>query len=266
MLMKRLLIGDTREKLLATVETILKHWGYRALASSRSERLLALLQETAPDLLIIGETFLTDGNNPLREKILRMADAGTPLLVLSASASPPAIEVPHENLPVPIDLFTLFEKVQKHLEKYPRKNIRLPIKLPGMLCLEKTCHLAEVLSLSARGLFIKTGFRLQPGDRFHIIFPLLGMKKEVELEGRVLYCVHPDPENNFLQGVGVEFTSLDEKTLEPLQAFIESCFLNGLPRQLGERLANESSSEESSREATLRFIAPVQLSETPTAG
>lgn len=262
--MKRLLIGDTRDKLLATVEAILKHWGYRALASSRSDRLFALMQETVPDLLIIGEPLLKDGNNPLREKVFRMADSGTPLLILSASASPPAVEVPHEHLPVPIDLFTLFEKVQKHLEKHPRKSIRLPIKLPGMLCLGKTCHLAEVLSLSARGLFIKTSFRLQQGDRFHIIFPLLGMKKEVELEGRVLYCVHPDPENNFLQGVGVEFTSLDEKTRESLLSFIESCFLNGLPRQLGDRLAQESCSGKPSREATLRLIAPDQIPATPT--
>jgi Tfp pilus assembly protein PilZ len=262
--MKRLLIGDTREKLLATVETILKHWGYRALASSRRDRLHALLLETTPDLLIMGESLLMNGNNSLREKVFSMVAGGTPLLVLSASASPPAIEVPHEYLPVPIDPFTLFERVQKHLEKYPRKNIRLPIKLPGMLCREETCHLAEVLSLSARGLFIKTGFRLQPGDRFHIIFPLLGMKKEVELEGRVLYCVHPDPENNFLQGVGVEFTSLDEKTRKSLQAFIEGCFLNGLPRQLGERLAKECGSKGSSQEATLRFIAPDQLKDPPT--
>jgi Tfp pilus assembly protein PilZ len=263
--MKRLLIGDTREKLLATVETILKHWGYRALASSHSDRLLALLQETAPDLLIIGEPLLKEGNNLFREKIFRMANSGTPLLVLSVSASPPALEVPHEHLPVPIDFFALFEKVQKHLEKYPRKSIRLPIKLPGMLCLGKTCHLTEVLSLSARGLFIKTGFRLQQGDRFHVIFPLLGMKKEVELEGRVLYCVHPDPENNFLQGVGVEFTSLDEKTRESLLSFIENCFLDGLPRQLGERLVHDSCSDKSSREATLRFIAPDQLPDPPAA-
>jgi Tfp pilus assembly protein PilZ len=262
--MKRLLIGDNREKLLATVEIVLKHWGYRALASSHSDRLLALLQETAPDLLIIGETLLKNENNSLREKIFRMAASGTPLLVLSSSASPPAIEVPHENLPVPIDLFTLFEKVQKHLEKHPRKSIRLPIKLPGMLCLGKTCHLAEVLSLSARGLFIKTGFRLQQGDRFHILFPLLGMKKEVEVEGRVLYCVHPDPENNFLQGVGVEFISLDEKTRKDLLSFIEGCFLNGLPRQLGERLAQESGSGKYPQEATLRFIAPAKHPDIPT--
>jgi Tfp pilus assembly protein PilZ/CheY-like chemotaxis protein len=261
--MKRLLIGDDREKLLTTVEAILKHWGYRALASSRRERLLALLRETAPDLLIMGESLLAGGNNLLREEVFRMAAAGTPLLVLSASAAPPAVEVPHEHLPVPIDLFVLFEKVQKHLEKIPRKNIRLPIKLPGMLCLGKSCHLAEVLSLSARGLFIKTGFRLQTGDRFHIVFPLLGMKKEVELEGRVLYCVHPDPENNFLQGVGVEFTSLDEKTLESLQSFIEACFLNGLPRQLGERLVTEGRGDDASQEATLRFITPAQLPDPP---
>jgi Tfp pilus assembly protein PilZ len=256
--MKRLLIGDNRENLLITIEAILKHWGYRALSSSSSSRLLALLRETEPDLLIMGENLL-NGEGALRDEVCRMAVAGIPLLILGTSETPADFPAPHESLTIPIDLFTLFERVQKHLEKYPRKNIRLPIKLPGMLCQGKTCHLAEVLSLSTNGLFIKTGFRLKQGERFHIVFPLLGMKKEVDLEGTVIYCVHPDPENNFLQGVGVEFTALDEKTLLALQAFIESSFLNGLPRQMGERLAIESRQDEDSPEPTLRLISPDQL-------
>jgi Tfp pilus assembly protein PilZ len=257
--MKRLLIGDDRDKLLTTLETILKHWGYRALVSSSSSQLLALLQETEPDLLIMGEILLKERARPLREEVFNLASKGVPLLILCAGETPAEFPVPHESLPVPLDLFTLFEKVQKHLEKYPRKNIRLPLKLPGMLCLKRTCHLAEVLSLSTNGLFIKTGFRLKEGERFHIAFPLMGMKREVELEGRVLYCVNPDPENNFLQGVGIEFTSMDEQTLKALQAFIESCFLEGLPRQMGERLIFESQQKTPSPEPTLRLISPDQL-------
>ncbi|MEZ4598554.1 MAG: PilZ domain-containing protein [Syntrophotaleaceae bacterium] len=257
--MKRVLIGDDRDKLLATLETILKHWGYRALASSSSSQLLALLQETEPDLLIMGEKLLKERARPLREEVFHFAAKGVPLLILCKGADPFDLNVPHESLSVPLDIFTLFELVQKYLEKYPRKNIRLPMKLPGMLCLGRTCHLAEVLSLSTKGLFIKTGFRLKEGERFHIAFPLMGMKREVELEGKVLYCVNPDPENNFLQGIGVEFTSLDEKTLKDLQTFIESCFLEGLPRQLGERLVLESQKTSEILEPTLRLISPAQL-------
>lgn len=255
--MKRLLVGDNREKLLATLETILRHWGYRTLVSSSQRRLTSLVTETTPDLLIFGEHILLDPTSPLRELVLHKAANGTPLLVMSDRSDPPSLEVPHETLPVPVDIFTLFEKAQKYLEKYPRKNIRLALQLPGMLCLGNSCHLAEVLSLSTRGLFIKTGFRLQKGDSFRIVFPLLGMKKELEMGGRVLYCVRPDPDNNFLQGVGVEFTDISQETLQALQGFLEGCLLDELPGQTGAKLLAENQQSDSSDEKpTLHLINP----------
>ncbi len=254
--MKRLLVGDHREKLLATLETILRHWGYRTLVSSSQQRLTSLVRETTPDLLIFGVRILQDPTSPLSQIVAEKVANGTPLLLMPESMTFPALEIPHETLPVPVDIFNLFEKVQKYLEEFPRKNIRLALQLPGMLCLGNSCHLAEVISLSTQGLFIKTGFRLQKGDSFRIVFPLLGMKRELEVGGRVLYSVRPDPDNNFLQGVGVEFTDIGQNTLEALQGFLEGCLLDGLPRQTGEILVAENSLTDSSEKPTLRLINP----------
>lgn len=254
--MKRLLVGDNREKLLATLETILRHWGYRTLVSSNQQRLASLVKETTPDLLIFGEQILLDTSSPLRQIVMEKVTTGTPLIVLTDNPNSPPLKVLHETLPVPVDIFKLFAKVQKHLEKYPRKNIRLALQLPGMLCLGNSCHLAEVLSLSTRGLFVKTSFRLQKGDSFRIVFPLLGMKKELEVGGRVLYSVKPDPENNFLQGVGVEFTDISQDTLEALQGFLEGCLLDELPGQTGEKLAAENTPGDSVEKPTLHLINP----------
>jgi Tfp pilus assembly protein PilZ len=254
--MKRLLVGDHREKLLATLETILRHWGYRTLVSSSQQRLTSLVKETTPDLLIFGEDILQNTSSPLSQMIAEKVANGTPLLVMTDSLTPPILQIPHEILPVPVDIFNLFEKVQKYLEEYPRKNIRLALQLPGMLCLGNSCHLAEVISLSTRGLFVKTGFRLQKGDNFRIVFPLLGMKKELEVGGRVLYSVRPDPDNNFLQGVGVEFTDINQDTLEALQGFLEGCLLDDLPGQTGEKLVAENASKDNSEKPTLHLINP----------
>lgn len=254
--MKRLLVGDTRENLLNTLEIILRHWGYRTLVSSNLQRLTALTKETTPDLLIFGADFLQDPSSPLREAIQRKVAGGTPLLIMTDTPEASDLEVAHETLPVPVDLFNLFAKVQKHLEPYPRKNIRLAMQLPGMLCLDNNCHLAEVLSLSTRGLFVKTGFRLQRGDSFRIVFPLLGMKKELEVGGRVLYCVQPDADNNFLQGVGVEFTDLCQDASEALQRFLESSLLDELPGHAGEKLLAANHSQDSTGRPTLHLINP----------
>lgn len=230
--MKRLLIGDNREKLLSTLEVILKHWGYRVLVTSRPEQLEALIAESPPHLLIVGTCLLREDRSALREKIIgQVRDRGCPLIILRDTGSPVSVGVEHEALEVPLDIFALFALIQRHVEKVPRQNLRLALRLPGMLCRDGACQLTEVMSLSRQGLFIKTGFRLEKGDELRVLFPLVGMKKELEVDGRVLYRIQPDPENNYLQGVGIAFTHLNAENREALEAFIESRFL----REISER-------------------------------
>jgi len=255
--MKRLLIGDHREELLSTLEVILRHWGYRVLASSRPEQLEALLRETAPNLLIFGSRLLHDEQSPLTHAVQqRVADANVPLIVLMDTEGTEPVNLVHEALDVPLDLFALFALVQKHLEKYPRRTMRLALQLPGMLCAGENCQLAEVLSLSLHGLFVKTGFRAAEGNRLRVVFPLLGMKKELELEGRILYRVEPTAENNYLQGIGIEFTALSEETRGVLEAFLEQRFLSDLTsRPEGEQALSAKQLKEHRGEVTLR-LAP----------
>lgn len=225
--MKRILIGDSRENLLTTLETLLRFWGYRVLVSSRPAQLTAFLEESPPDLLLLGSEFLANGNSGLRQSVeKRIADRNCTFVVLAETQTDlPSDLPPHERLDVPLDVFALFALVQKHLEKFPRKNLRLDIQLPGMLCREDICQLTEVLSLSAQGLFVKTGFRLEKGEQIKVFFPLMGMHKELEIDGQVLYRVHPDPENNYLQGLGIEFLDMGEEDRAALEAFLENRFL-----------------------------------------
>jgi len=228
-MMKRLLVGDLREELLSTLEVILKHWGYRVVLSSRPQQLADFLRETSPDLLIMGAQLLAENGTLLMPEVTaKVTTEARPLIVLSDQGQAPPPEVPHEMLEVPVDVFALFTLIQKHIENYPRKNLRLTVKLPGMFCTGETCFLAEVLSLSTQGLFIKTGARLAQSDQLKVIFPLMGMKKELELDSRVLYRVEPGPENNYLQGVGIEFTPMDAEAEQALKRFIECCFLGEL--------------------------------------
>lgn len=227
--MKRLLIGDYREDLLSTLDLVLKHWGFRVVASSCPEHIRDFLHKTSPDLLIMGSRILTGKNSPLTEAIAhKVVSEACPLIVMSEEGLPDTLEVPHEILEVPIDVFALFALLQRHIEKQPRKNLRLSVKLPGMFSTEDTCSLTEVLSLSPQGMFIKTGARLEEDDRIRVAFPLMGMMKELELDGRVLYFIEPGPENNYLQGVGVEFTTLSVEDGLALRRFIECCFLGEL--------------------------------------
>lgn len=245
--MKRLLIGDRRESLLSTLEFILKHLGYRLLVSSQSEQLKAFLQESSPDLIVVGTELLADDPALAAAVHQKGKETSCPIVLLGGQGPAALADIPHEVLDIPLDIFALFELIQKHLEKIPRKNLRLAIKLPGLLCHGEACYLAEVLSLSTQGLFMKTGFLMNEGDMLKVVFPLLGMNKELEIKGRVLYFVQPEPENNYRQGVGVEFHQMEKETLQLLQRFIETRFLGDVtsnpwsPRDLGDdHLKNRS--------------------------
>ncbi len=255
-MMKRLIIGDTRERILSTLEVILKHWGYRVLVSSKTEHLKALLQETSPDLLFMGAPLLHPGENSVVDEVRTLTKKTSCPLVVLANGEFPSLDFPHETLDVPIDLFELYARIQKYLEKTPRKNLRLSLKLPGVLYRDGASHLSEILSLSEQGLFIRTGFRLAKEDKLSVIFPLMGMKKELEIEGKVLYSVLPSPENNYLQGSGVEFLPLSPENKHFLQTFIETCFLGELtPMERARMDLTDDQIQSLSHEITLKLIS-----------
>lgn len=218
--MKCLLLADDRLDLLATLEPILKHWGYRVLTATDVGQANAFLAESTPVLLIIG-------GNLLGRAELKLPGAAIPLLALRhPAAADPAL--PAETiLDVPVDIFALFALIQALVEKHPRRNLRLRLNLPGMYSTKGEDYvLADVLSLSMAGLFFRSPLRLARGSRISAVFPLLGHGKELEVEGTVLYIVEPTQQNNFTQGFGLSFAPLTDSQTAQLERFIENRFLD----------------------------------------
>ena len=225
--MKSILVADNRSDLLATLEPILKHWGYRVLSARKTDQVTPFLQESAPSLLIIGEGLLTDPALTLDPGTTKRIKSGDlPVIALRQDTSGTSKLTPSETLEVPVGLFELFSFIQRHVEKHPRQNLRLRLKLPGMYSVDNNeFALADVLSLSMLGLFFKAPTRIKKGDRVTVIFPLLGHCKEIEVKSTVLYTIQPDTENNFFQGFGVGFDDLDDDYRGHLQRFIRDHFL-----------------------------------------
>ena len=225
--MKSILVADNRSDLLATLEPILKHWGYRVLSARKANQIMPFLQESAPSLLIIGEGLLTDPGLALDPSTTKRIKSGDlPVIALRQDASGAYKLTPSEILEVPVGLFELFSFIQCHVEKHPRQNLRLRLKLPGMYSVENNeFALADVLSLSMLGLFFKAPTRIKKGDRVTVVFPLFGHCKEIEVKATVLYTIQPDIGNNFFQGFGVGFDDLDDDYRGHLQRFIREHFL-----------------------------------------
>ncbi len=217
MALKRILIGDCREDLLSTLEVILKNWGYRALCTSDAEEFLCLLDELKPDILLAGPSMIAQKNvakklTDLKTLLILLEDPQTKLLNIEATA----------HLAYPINVFKLFELVQKNLEKIPRRNIRLKVQLPSMYYHGDAPCIAEIVSISTEGIFIRTGSRIEGLDEVRIVLPLIGMQTEIEIDGRIVYRVDPQQENNYVQGMGIEFKDVDSDNSKLLQQFVES--------------------------------------------
>ena len=225
--MKNILIADNRSDLLATLDPILKHWGYRVLSTCKADQVMAFIRESAPCLLIIGEELFADRSLLLdQETTQRIKSGDLPVIALKQDGTGVSGLHPSKTLEVPVELFELFSFIQCQVEKHPRQNLRLRLRLPGMYSVEdEEFILADVLSLSMRGLFFKAPSRIKKGDRVTVVFPLLGQCKEIEVISTVLYTVQPESDNNFFQGFGVGFDDIPENQKEQLHKFIKNHFL-----------------------------------------
>ena len=225
--MKSILVADNRSDLLATLEPILKHWGYRVLSTSKAAQVKTFLLESTPCLLIIGEDLLADPALTLDQESEKKIESGAlPVVALKQNGIGNAAVTPGETLDVPFELFELFTFIQKKVENHPRHNLRLRLRLPGMYSIDDDAFiLAEVLNLSMCGLFFKSAARVKKGDRVTVVFPLLGHCKEIEIKSTVLYVIAPDTSNNFFQGFGVGFDDVPEDHKQQLQHYIREHFL-----------------------------------------
>ncbi|NLV23653.1 MAG: hypothetical protein GXY54_02575 [Deltaproteobacteria bacterium] len=245
--MKLIVVGDRREHLLNTLEIILKHWGYRVLVSSNPEQVKAVLKDMDADLLILGSGLFPEGNPfwinnlNLRKKI---PPKNPPTILLDNKDFSHIRDAGDSLLPVPVNIFSLFQLIQGYLEKIPRRNIRLTVQLPAILFTDGDFRFGEILSLSIQGMFLKNSSRLKKGSPVRVLFPLLGMNKEIEVEARVRYHIAPNIENNFLEGVGLEFSNPKREETLWLQTFIEKSFRGEL--EAGDPLKRNLTAEEPS--------------------
>ena len=82
-----------------------------------------LIRDTSPDLLIINADWLTAGeDSEIVKTVSQSLSGGSSLIVLQTSEQEHVVDLAHERLDVPVDIFALFSAIQKHLEKHPRQK------------------------------------------------------------------------------------------------------------------------------------------------
>ncbi|KIH76821.1 PilZ domain-containing protein [Geoalkalibacter ferrihydriticus] len=228
--MKRVLIASGQRGLMSNLDMVLKHWGYRPLSSSHRDDICGLLQATDPELVIFDAPWLRKHASDLLHLVPQMEQQATRLAVLDDCKE----VLPHLSacLPyqkIPSDIFSLYGLTQAVLQNHPRRRLRTGVHLPGMLRRDgRPWDLTQIQTLGTGGMFIRSGYRLHHSETLRLCVPLFGMKEELEALGRVVYEIHPTMENNYMQGYGIEFTSLSAQSRQSLSRFVAGCFVREL--------------------------------------
>lgn len=234
---KKILAVHQQQHILLSLEMVLTNWGYHVETATSVRQMNARLRKLKPQFLLLGNGLITPEQLENLPLLLRQTKANDIPIALLGEAKC------DDNIParftfrLPLNIFALYEALQQSLEPIPRQDVRVKVQLPGMVRPgDKHFNLSEVLCLSTGGMFIRCGTSLPTATRLEIILPLLGLKRELEISGEVIYQVTPSTENNYSQGVGIRFSNLsgDEKNL--LENYLENRLQEDLSKCLGHEL------------------------------
>jgi len=235
--MKQILAVHQQQPILNSLQMVLNNWGYQIETAKSPQEMNARLKKHNPDFLIIENGLLSKNqleNLPFVSRQMKAKNVAVALLGEAVDSEP--LETTYV-LPMPLNIFALYEALQKSLEPVPRQDVRVKVRIPGMVRPgDKHFNLGEVLCLSTGGMFIRCGIPLPTGTEAEIILPLIGMKHELEIKGEVIYQVTPTAENNYNQGVGIRFSDLSMNEKQLLEDYLEKRLEEDLSEHLGHEL------------------------------
>lgn len=238
--MKQILAVHQHQNILNSLEMVLNNWGYHIETAKSTQEMNSRLKKLKPDFLIIENGLLQKDQLESFPLIARQIKSKNVTVALLGDSNDSEPLQSNYLLPVPLNVFALYEALQKSLEPVPRQDVRVKVRLPGMVRPgNKHFNLGEVLCLSIGGMFIRCGVPLPTGTRLEIILPLIGMKHELEIKGEVIYQVTPSAENNYNQGVGIRFSELSRAEQELLEKYLEKRLQDDLTEHLGQDLPED---------------------------
>lgn len=209
-------------------QNVLKRLGVEAGVVANGAALSAACRNAGAGLLFIDRQHLTLCTEGVRAAIETWSAKGGAVVVIGSIEGGEIPFSPVEILGNCFDPLVINDLLVRFLPHYSRRQPRLDINLPGLFSVGKQTNFCEILSIGPGGAFIKTGGGLpevNSAARIHI--PLMGMRKELELEARVVRHVIPCEDNNYLQGFGVSFDGASAQLLADLGEYLKHMVCEG---------------------------------------
>jgi CheY-like chemotaxis protein/Tfp pilus assembly protein PilZ len=200
------------------VESLLQRMGLNVEIYEKMPALLRAVRRRGPDLVFFDTSMLCGDDGHAAADFFKDNEI---FVVLLGAGENTIVSFPHICLAHPLDPHALHQLLRDRIKNYSRLHVRIETTLPGLFAREKDSQFCEITNLSAGGAFIKTCFPLGAGgEGFRLYIPLLGMKRELELQSEVVFQVTPSEANNYQQGAGIRFRQPDAETTRHLEDFL----------------------------------------------
>ncbi|HAD05025.1 MAG: hypothetical protein A2091_10165 [Desulfuromonadales bacterium GWD2_61_12] len=201
------------------VEILLQRLGLKVENFDKLSLLLSTARKRRPDMVLF-ELGKVRGDLGRIGADLFKGEAAVLVVLLGDEDNTP-VPFPHVRFAPPLDPRALHRLLCERVANYSRLHLRIEMALPGLFVRGDSCQFCEVSNLSAGGAYIKTGVPIgNAGVEFRLLIPLLGMKRELELDSEVVFQVTPNEANNYQQGAGIRFCQPDAESIRQLEDFL----------------------------------------------
>ncbi|MDT8318147.1 MAG: response regulator [bacterium] len=226
---KRILIVEDSQFFIVIMKSLLERTGSVIWTAKNGDEALEIIKNNPPDLVLM-DLYMAgmDGAECCRKIKSNFATKDLPVIMVTAAGQGENIERCHEAgcddyVTKPVDKIKLLGKVKKYLDLPLREHKRAPICVPATYYCDNEEYSGIIFSISEGGLYIKGEMILDNGSHLKIIFDIMHIAKQVELEGEVVWNTEEREHIplNIGPGFGVRLTSIDEKGAAAIKEYVD---------------------------------------------
>ena len=229
---KIILVVDDQQSLINIARQSLRRLGYDIVWVQDGSEAITMVEELEPNLIFMD--FENQDSNSIN-----MIDCYKKIREIDGLQTIPVVILLNENtaklkseyltagcndfMIKPVRAHDLYLKVQNLTERFPRRSLRMSIRVSVTYkIIGNTQEYYEISnSLSESGLFVLTEKILPPDTLINISFKLPYRMNEIEAEGKVVYTVESENSSDRLPGMGIVFTNISEENSDKIHEYIE---------------------------------------------
>lgn len=226
---KQVLIVEDSQFFILIMKSILGRTGCEVLTARDGGEALEIIKSNPPDLVLMDLYMEGMGGEECCKKIKsNHATKDIPVIMVTSAGKDENIEKCQEAgcddyVKKPVDKMELLKKAKKYLDLPLREHKRAPICVPATYYCDSEEYSGIIFSISEGGLYIKGEMILDKGSHIKIVFDIMHIAKQVEVEGEVVWNteerdhipLHIGP------GFGVRLTSVDEKGAAAIREYVD---------------------------------------------